>query len=68
MFPNMPDNVVYGIDNNGVSRNELIESLHLSDVTDPIFVIADTFNRVVWVSTGYTIGTGEKILSILSRL
>ncbi len=68
LFKNLPENVVFGIDNNGASRNELIESLHLTDVSDPIFVVADTFNRVVWVSTGYTIGMGEKLLSILSRL
>lgn len=68
LFKNLPDNVVFGIDNNGASRNELIESLHLTDASDPIFVVADTFNRVVWVSTGYTIGMGEKLLSILSRL
>lgn len=68
LFKNLPENAVFGIDNNGVSRNELIESLHLDDAADPIFVVADTFNRVVWVSTGYTIGMGEKLLSILSRL
>lgn len=67
-FPGLPKNVVFGIDNNGVSRNEILESLHLKNATDPIFVIADTFNRIVWVSTGYTIGIGETILSTLSAI
>ncbi|MBD5358504.1 MAG: transglutaminase domain-containing protein [Bacteroides sp.] len=68
VFPNLPDNVVFGIDNDGVTRNEIIESLHLENPGQPIFVVADTFNRVVWVSTGYTIGLGETLLNILSRL
>ena len=67
-FPGMPSTAVFGIDNGGVSRDEIIASLHLEDTSYPLFVIADTFNRVVWVSTGYTIGTGERILDILSRV
>lgn len=67
-FPGLPENVVFGIDNNGVSRDEIVSSLHLEDASYPLFVIADTFNRVVWVSSGYTIGTGERLLDILSRL
>lgn len=68
LFPALPSNVVMGIDNDGISRQEIIDSLHLSDATDPIFVVTDTFNRIVWVSTGYTIGIGETLLSVLSQL
>lgn len=67
MYPNLPANVVFGIDNNGVSRKEIIESLHLENVVDPIFVVADTFNRIVWVSTGYTIGLGDRLLNLQLR-
>lgn len=67
-FPGLPQNVVFGIDNDGVSRDEIVSSLHLEDASYPLFVIADTFNRIVWVSSGYTIGTGERLLDILSRL
>lgn len=91
LFPKLPSTVVKGIDNNGVSRKEIIESLHLktssaadgkdagittgsSDATveeivaEPIVVVADTFNRIVDVYTGYTIGTGERLLSTLRSL
>lgn len=68
VFPGLPRNVVFGIDKDGVSRDEIVSSLHLEDVSYPLFVIADTFNRIVWVSSGYTIGTGERLLDILSRL
>ncbi len=67
-FGKLPSNVVFGIDNGGVSRREIEESLHLENAADPVFVIADTFNRVVWLSTGYTIGTGEQLLNILHRV
>ena len=33
-----------------------------------MFVIADTFNRVVFVSQGYTIGLGEQILKVAQKL
>jgi hypothetical protein len=34
----------------------------------PVFFIADTFNRVVWCSQGYTIGLGDQILKIAKKL
>lgn len=67
-FPSLPANVVFGIDNGAASRKEILESLHLDNAVDPVFVIADTFNRVVWVSTGYTIGIGDQILNVASRI
>lgn len=34
----------------------------------PVVVVADTFNRVIYFHQGYTIGIGEQIAGILSRL
>lgn len=68
MFPDLPENIVFGLDVNGASREEIIESLHLDNAADPVFVLADTFNRIVWYSTGYTIGLGERIMNLLSRV
>ena len=34
----------------------------------PIFIIADTFNRVVFISQGYTIGLGEQLVKTGSKL
>ena len=36
--------------------------------TLPIFLIADTFNRVVFVSQGYTIGLGEQLMKVIHKL
>lgn len=66
-FSGLPSNVVFGIDNSGVSRSEILSSLHMENAVNPVFVVADSFNRIVWVSTGYTIGIGEQILDTLSK-
>lgn len=67
-FPGLPSNVVFGVDDGSSSIKEIMDSLHLENPDYPIFVIADSFNRIVWISEGYSIGLGEKILSILSQL
>jgi len=34
----------------------------------PLFIVADTFNRVVFFSQGYTIGLGEQLLKTIQQL
>ncbi len=34
----------------------------------PIFIVADTFNRVVFLSQGYTIGVGNTLLDTVHKL
>ena len=36
--------------------------------TLPIFIIADTFNRVMFVSQGYTIGLGDQLMKVIHKL
>lgn len=67
-FKGLPSTVHFGIDNEGVSQAELRESLGIADAGLPIITVADTFNRIVYVTTGYTIGSGERLLDVLSRL
>lgn len=67
-FPALPANIVTGIDKDGAVAAELAASLDLPEGEMPVFVIADTFNRVVYVSSGYTIGLGETLMSIINRL
>lgn len=68
IFPNLPSNMVLGTDIDGAIKGELIESLGIPATSAPIFVIADTFNRIVFLSTGYTIGLGDRLMDILSRI
>jgi len=59
-FPALPRNTHFGIDQSGAIYDELQRELHLKG-TAPTFVIADTFNRIVFLSEGYTIGLGERL-------
>ena len=65
LYPNLPDNVVFGEDPDGKILEEIRTSLNLPSSELPVFVIADTFNRIVFVSQGYTIGLGDRLLRTL---
>lgn len=67
-FSNLPSTVTFGTDIDGKIAGELIEGLELDSKLRPIFIIADTFNRVVYVTQGYTIGTGQRLIETLHRL
>ncbi len=67
-FPSLPANVVFGTDINSTNLNEITTNLNLTTSERPIFIVADTFNRVVFVSQGYTIGLGETLTDILHRI
>lgn len=68
-FPPMPANVVWGVDQTGGIRREMEQNLKVpASNALPVFVIADTFNRVVFVSHGYTIGLGEQLLKTIRKL
>ena len=67
-FPGLPSTVVYGIDTDGIAE-QAIRSMKLNPRGGlPIFLIADTFNRVVFVSQGYTIGLGEQLMKTVHGL
>lgn len=68
-FPGLPGTVVWGVDPDGRIQREIVESMHLMSPSQlPVFVIADTFNRVVFVSQGYTIGLGEQMMKVIHKL
>lgn len=66
-FP-LPSNVVKGSDTDGRIIKELTGQMNLVEGELPVVVVADTFNRVVFCTQGYSIGTASKLLDILSRL
>lgn len=68
-FPELPSTITWGTDINGAIQSELVEALKLKQKSNlPIFIIADTFNRVVFVSQGYTIGLGEQLMKTIHKL
>ena len=68
-FANLPSTVIFAIDKNGAVRNEIANQMKLRNKKQlPMFIIADTFNRVVFVSQGYTIGLGEQMQNLFNKL
>ncbi len=68
-FGTLPENVVFGIDTGGVIAEALKAGLELPSLTDsdmPIFVVADSFNRIITLRKGYTIHLGEQLARILT--
>ncbi len=68
-YGSLPKNIIYGIDNNGAIRHQIAQQMKLENDTQlPIFILADTFNRVVFCSQGYTIGLGEQFTKVINNL
>lgn len=68
-FGNLPNTIVYGIDKGNKIQQEMVKAMKLEHAnTLPIFIIADTFNRVVFVSQGYTIGLGAQMMQVIHKL
>lgn len=68
-FPGLPSTISYGIDIDNSIQKQIAESMKLPNQTIlPMFIIADTFNRVVFVSQGYTIGLGEQLMKVIHGL
>ena len=68
-FGTLPKNVIYGIDRDGSILKQIVQEMKLQNETQlPVFILADTFNRVMFCSQGYTIGLGEQFTKVISRL
>ena len=68
-FGSLPSTLQYAIDKNGAIREQIAREMKLQNKTQmPMFIIADTFNRVVFSSQGYTIGLGEQMKNVFKKL
>lgn len=65
----LPQNTILGIDQGGQIKRQIVARMKLKNENLlPIFIIADTFNNVVFSSQGYTIGLGEQIEKTIRKL
>lgn len=65
----LPSTVTYGIDADGSIRKHIATEMKLDREGElPLVLIADTFNRVVFFSEGYTIGLGESLVKTSKSL
>lgn len=67
-FPELPSTVVWGTDINDKIYNEIVANMKLKNPNRPIILVADTFNRVVFMSQGYSIGLGEQLVKVVKQL
>ena len=67
-FKGLPSTITYGIDTDDSIRKEIVAAMDLNNSILPVFIIADTFNRIVFVSQGYTIGLGEQLMKVVHGL
>lgn len=68
-FGELPSTITYGIDADNHIQKEIADAMKLQNASQlPIFIIGDTFNRVVFVSQGYTIGLGEQLMKVIHKL
>ena len=67
-FPDLPSTVVWGTDINDVIYNEIVANMKLVNPNRPIILVADTFNRVVFMSQGYSISLGEQLIKVVKQL
>ena len=64
----LPSTVRFGIDQGGVIEKELQANLRLQVRKRPVFIIGDTFNRVVYASQGYNTSLGNMLERIILEL
>lgn len=66
---NLPSTVSYGVDADGSMRRNIVNEMKLSGGGSlPLILVADTFNRVVFFSQGYSIGLGERLVKTSKAL
>ena len=67
-FDKLPDTVVWGTDVEGKIKQEVWQQMKLQSPALPVFLICDSFNRVVFVQQGYTINLGEQLIKVIRQL
>ena len=68
-FPGLPKTITFGIDKDGAIQEQIANNMKLANKNSlPMFIIGDTFNRLVFVSQGYTIGLGEQMMKVIHKL
>ena len=71
----LPDTIVLGLDADGAVRKGIEQGMKIGPASDagaptrlPLVILADSFNRVFFLSEGYTIGLGEQLAATVAKL
>ena len=61
-FPNLPENIVLGTDKDGAVKDALVKGANSAKEALPIVAVVDGFGNISFLSSGYIIGIGERLL------
>jgi hypothetical protein len=71
----LPDTIILGLDTEGAVQKGIERGMKVGPSSDtgaptrlPLVILADTFNRVYFLSEGYTIGLGEQLAATVAKL
>lgn len=67
-FTDLPSTVIMGTDIDNEIGRAIVSSMKLTNNNKPIIIVADTFNRIVYLSQGYSIGLGEQLAKVIDQL
>lgn len=67
-FPELPKSIEFGIDATGDVRSRIITGVNSQSDSLPIIVVCDGFGRVTYISTGYSIGLGDRLVKELTSV
>ena len=71
----LPETIVLGLDQDGAVQKGIEQGMKVGPASDagaptrlPLVILADSFNRVFFLSEGYTIGLGEQLAATVVKL
>jgi transglutaminase-like putative cysteine protease len=71
----LPSTIVLGLDTGGAVQSGIEQGLKVGPGSEagapsrlPLVILADSFNRVFFLSEGYTIGLGEQLATVVANL
>ena len=71
----LPSTIILGLDKGGAVQKGIEQGMKVGPASEsgqpsrlPLVILADTFNRVFFLSEGYTIGLGEQLAATVAKL
>ena len=67
-FPSLPSTVRFGTDTSGEVRRRIASGADLKRDDLPVIAVVDPFGRILYLSSGYSIGLGERLVKEITAL
>ena len=74
-YGTLPSTILLGLDSDGAVQKDIEQGMKIGPASDagtpsrlPLVILADSFNRVFFLSEGYTIGLGDQLAATVAKL